>query len=65
MAEHVQEVTLSSEALVLSGSQNTILALAQFRPEPMQTHELKDSPWAPKKVVCTFDDDALLERSHQ
>ena len=50
MAENVKELTLSSEAPVLSGSRSVVLALAQFRPEPTQTHEPRDSPWAPKEV---------------
>ena len=65
MAENVKELTLSSEAPVLSGSRSVVLALAQFRPEPTQTHESKDSPWAPKEVVYAFYDEPLLERCHQ
>ena len=65
MAENIKELTPSSEAPVLSGSRSVVLALAQFRPEPTQTHESKESPWAPKEVVHAFYDDTLLERCHQ
>ena len=65
MAQNVKELTHSSEAPGLSGSRSVVLALAQHRPEPTQTHESKHSPWAPKDVIYGFYEDALLERSHE
>jgi hypothetical protein len=65
MDKNLKELTLSSEAPVLSGSRSVVLALAQHRPEPTQTHESKHSPWAPKDVVYAFYDDELLNRNHQ
>ena len=65
MAQNVQQLSLSSEAPVLSGNRSVVLALAQHRPEPTETHESKHSPWAPKDVIYAFYDDKLLERTHQ
>ena len=62
---NLKELTLSDEAPILSGTRDVALALAQHRPEPMQTHEAKFSPWAPKYVIYAFYDDALLARAHQ
>jgi hypothetical protein len=56
MDKNLKELTLSSEAPVLSGSRSFVLALAQHRPEPTQTHESKHSPWAPRDVVYAFYD---------
>jgi len=47
--EEVSEAIKTMQGGILSGI--IILALAQFRPEPTQTH---DSPWALKEVVYAF-----------
>jgi len=65
MDRDLKELALSSEAPVLSGSRSAVLALAQHRPEPTQTHESKHSPWAPKDAVYAFYEDKLLDRSHE
>ena len=65
MDQNLKELTLSSEAPVLSGTRSVVLALAQHRKEPTRTHESKFSPWAPRDVIYAFYDDKLLDRSHQ
>lgn len=65
MSQNVKQLTLSSEAPVLSGTRSVVLALAQHRQEPTQTHESKCSPWAPRDVIYGFYDDKLLDRRHE
>ena len=65
MDQNLKELTLTSEAPVVDGTRAVVEALAQHRPAPTETHESKNSPWAPKDTIYAYYDDILLKGKHQ
>jgi hypothetical protein len=61
----VAAISCANDVPVFHGTRSVVLALAQHRPRPTETHDSKFSPWAPKHVIYAFYSDSLLEGAHQ